>query len=139
MKRVTLTAALVFLFLTPLASAQITKPIRYTWIVTSCTNWNCAAAALVMANGAPNVIALPTGRDDRPWLVLKRVEEGALYIPDDEPFTCEVFTTVTDASNAFTVMDGCHAPMILSVPDGRSVVTSLSKCEGGTSKRRAVN
>lgn len=116
-----------------------TNPIRYTWIVTSCATWNCAAAALVMAGGDKYVITLPTGRDDRPWLILRRVEEGSIYIPPEEPFACEVFDTVDGATNHYDGMDACHAPIVLSVPDGRAVVTSLTDCGGGGGgKRRSV-
>lgn len=120
------------------SAQEATKPIRYTWIVSSCPTWNCAAAALVMANGKADTIALPTGRDERPWLVLKRVEEGSLFIPEDEPFHCEVFSTVADASLNFATLESCHDPMILNVPDGRAVIVSLSTCTSGA-KRRAVN
>lgn len=136
MKR-TMFAAALMLFAAAV-NAQITKPIRYTWIATSCTSWNSAAAALVMANGDKHVIVLPTGNEDHPWLILKRVEEGSIYIPDDEPYVCEIFETVTEAGTRFTAMDGCHGPMILNVPDGRAVVLSLNKCDDAKTKRRVV-
>jgi hypothetical protein len=136
MKRTMLVVALVTLFSNNYASADETSPIRYTWIVTSCESWNCAAAALVMADGEPNVIVLPTNVDEYPWLVLRRVEEGSIFIPETESFGCEVFDHMTDASSTFTAIDGCRKPMVLSVPDGRSVVISLRQCEGA--RRRAV-
>ena len=87
MKRSMLVVALVTFFLNNFASAQqITNPIHYTWIVSSCENWNCAASALIMANGEPNVIVLPTNVEEAPWLVLRRVEEGSLFIPETESF-----------------------------------------------------
>lgn len=119
------------------ADATGTKPVEYTWIVSSCPTWNCAAAALVLAGGDKHVMVLPTGREERPWLVLKRVESGAIYIPDDEPFTCEVFETATAATARFDSVDACHAPMVLSVPDGRAVVTMAIQCPP-TTKRRAT-
>jgi hypothetical protein len=126
-------------FSLPVTAQEVVKPIRWTWIVSSCNTWNCAAAALVMANGKPDVIALPTGREDKPWLVLRRVEEGSIFIPDDEPFTCDVFSTLNDANSAFQAMDSCHGPIVLTVPDGRSVIASLHTCNTtGTTKRRAV-
>jgi hypothetical protein len=45
---------------------------------------------------------------------------------------------VTDASSRFIGMDGCHAPLILNVPDGKALVASLSKCDDATGRRRAV-
>ena len=137
MKRTLAVAAFAFL-LSPAALGQITKPIRYTWMAQSCTTWNCAAAALVMADGDKHVIVLPTGQEDRPWLILKRVEEGAIVIDEDEPFSCETFTTVSAASSHFSAMDTCHAPLILNVPDGRAVVASLLKCPTLAPKQRAV-
>lgn len=121
-----------------ITAQEATNPIRYTWIVTSCRQWNCAAAALVMANGDPNVITMPTGRQDRPWLVLRRVEEGSVFIPDDEPFTCDVFESVSDAATKFSTMDSCHGPIVLNVPDGRALIASLSKC-ASDEKRRSVS
>jgi hypothetical protein len=129
--------ALITFFAVSVADAEITAPIRYTWIVESCETWNCAVAALVMADGEPNVIVLPTGHDNRPWLILRRVEEGSLYIPETEPFGCEVFENIAGASSRFSALDGCHAPMILNVPDGRAVVVSMHKCDSAA-KRRAV-
>lgn len=119
------------------ALGQITKPIRHTWIASSCETWNCAAAALVLADGDASVIVLPTGQSDRPWVIVRRVEEGSVFIPEDEPFACEVFDTVSDASARFSAMDSCHGPLILNVPDGRAVITSLQKC-GAAKKQRVV-
>jgi hypothetical protein len=137
MKRQSIVVALAtFIIAVSSAAQDTTNPIRYTWIVTSCERWNCAAAALVMAEGDPHVIALPTGREDRPWLVLRRVEEGSVFIPEEEPFTCDVFSNVTDASAVFGSMEPCHAPLIMNVPDGRAVIASLSKCDDGQTKRR---
>lgn len=115
---------------------EATNPIRYTWIVTSCETWNCAASALVMANGEPNVIVLPTNVPDLPWIILKRVEEGSLYIPETEAFGCDVYDAVADATNHYTAMETCRKGMVLTVPDGRSVVVALQKCDGA--RRRAV-
>lgn len=137
MRRLPLAVALVIVATTA-AAQQATNPIRYTWIVSSCEQWNCAAAALVMANGEPNVITLPTGRQDRPWLILRRVEEGSVFVPEDEPFVCDVFDSVTDAMTRFSTMDSCHGPIILNVPDGRAVIASLSQC-GASPRRRAAS
>ena len=136
MKRIMLAAA--FLFAAAASADPLTNPIRWTWIASSCETWNCAAAALVLADGDKHVIALPTGNEDRPWLILKRVEEGSIYTPPDEPYACEIFANVTEAGTRFTAMDICHGPMMMNVPDGRAVVVSLSKCGDTAKKRRAV-
>jgi hypothetical protein len=118
------------------AHADFSKPIRYTWVVASCTSWNEGASALVLANGNPNVMVLPTNNPNQPWIILKLVEEGSVYDPEDEPYSCEVAATVSDASARYTALDACRGPMILSVPDGRTVVVSLKECGGG--KGRSV-
>jgi hypothetical protein len=136
MKRFQIAAVLAILVVPGAFAQETTKPIRHTWIASSCASWNCAAAALILANGDKYVIVLPTGETEWPWVILRRVEEGAIFIPEDEPFVCEVYETVDLAATRHQSMDGCHAPLLLNVPDGRAVVTSLTKC--GTSKRRAV-
>lgn len=131
-----LAALATALLLLPVAIAeQTTKPIRYTWIATSCETWNCAVAALVLADGDPHVLVLPTAHEKRPWLVLKRVEQGAIAVPDEEPFTCSVYDTVLDASMVFAQTDACRFPLIVSVPDGRMIVAMLQTC---AAKQRGV-
>jgi hypothetical protein len=140
MKRLVLLATILLMAAATLTAEPIEKPIRYTWIATSCETWNCAVSALVMADGDKYVITLPTGNEERPWLILKRVEEGSIYIPEDEPFACDVFETLNLATSHLSAMDTCHAPMVLTVPDGRTVVTSLADCANTTTrtKRRAA-
>ena len=133
-----LVALAILCIVVPAQAQEATNPIRYTWIASSCDTWNCAAAALVMANGEPSVIVLPTGREDRPWIVLRRVEEGSVFIPEDEPYACEVFETVTSASSMFSTMDPCHGPLMLNVPDGRAVIASLSQCGEASPRRRSA-
>jgi hypothetical protein len=139
MKILVRTAALTTLLLAAIAAyaQETTKPIRYTWIAESCASWNCAAAALVLADGSSDVIILPTRDADSPWIVLRRVEEGSIFIPDDEPFLCEVFAGLPDATARFMATTDCHAPLILNLPDGRAAMASLREC-GGKSRRRAV-
>ena len=137
MKRTMLAAAFTFFAAVSLQAQVGEKPIRWTWIVTSCETWNCAAAALVLADGDKHTIVLPTGNEDRPWLILKRVENGSVYIPEDEPYGCEIFRNVAEAGARFTAMNECHGPMILNVPDGNAVVISLHEC-GDSKKRRAT-
>ena len=128
MKRALFALTLLLLAATSGLAQTNTNPIRWTWIATTCDSWDCAAAAIAVAHGDRYVFAYPTGRDDHKWVVLKRVEEGSVYVPDDEPYACQVFDTVPDAGSAFVMTDSCHAPLIMSVPDGRAVVVSLSKC-----------
>lgn len=130
--------ALAILLPTAVASAQeFTPPVEYTWIATSCENWDCAASAFVLSAGDRNVIVLPTRSEKRPWLVLRRVEAGSVFIPDDEPFGCEVFGQMNEALIRYNGLESCTAPLLLNTPDGRAVVMSLAKCET-VARRRAA-
>lgn len=115
---------------------QFTNPIRYTWIAESVDHWNKAASALALSGGDGTVIAVPTGREATPWILIRRVEEGSVYIPDDEPHLCNVFKTMGEASSRALSMSPCHNAMLLSVPGGESVVISLRECS--TNRRRSV-
>lgn len=129
--------ALVTILATASTNAQeLTQPIRYTWIATSCEDWHCATSAFMLSAGDSNTIVLPTIHEERPWLILRRVEEGSVFIPEDEPFACEVFEETLDAMSRYDKLIPCHAPTILSVPGGQTVVLSLQKC--GPLRRRAA-
>jgi len=136
MKHALAAAALVILAMT--AEAQIEKPIRYTWIASSCATWNCAAAAMVLANGDTNVVVLPTGLIDTPFVVLRRVEEGSIVLPEGEPFGCEVFDDMNSAAATYNATETCRSPLLFNMPDGRMAVTSLYKCSA-VGKRRATH
>jgi hypothetical protein len=130
-------AALLSTAALTVAGQETTNPIRYTWIATSCEQWNCAAAALVLANGEPSVIVLPTKDTDHPWIVLRRVQEGSVFIPEDEPFGCDLYEGMSDATSHFMALDDCRAGLILNLPDGRAAVASLHNCDK-KARRRAV-
>jgi len=49
---------------------------------------------LVLANGQYNTIVLPTGNEERPWLILRRVEEGSIFVPETEPYSGGLFSDV---------------------------------------------
>jgi hypothetical protein len=130
-------ALITFLSNNIVTAQQVTDPIRYTWIATSCETWNCAASALVLANGEPNVIVLPTNVPELPWLILRRVEEGSIYIPETESFGCNVFAEISAATANYGGVESCRKPMLLTVPDGRTVVIALNNCKQ-QGRRRAV-
>ena len=134
-------AALAMLLLAASAVADdgdFTKPPRFTWIVTTAADWNEVAAALAVSNGDGTVIAYPTGRVDHPWILLRRVEAGSVYIPDDEPHMCDMYSTVKEATSYYTAMGDCHSPMLMTVPDGNTLVISMRDCSSPP-KRRVVS
>lgn len=119
------------------SAQEFTEPIKYTWIATSCENWDCAVAAFAVSAGDRNTIVLPTNSEARPWLILRRVEAGSVYIPEDEPFTCQVFQQMTDALDRYETLERCKSPLVMNMVDGQVTVTSLAKCESGGRRRAA--
>jgi hypothetical protein len=138
MKAFLIAAALVSAVSIPIEAQETTKPIRYTWIVTSTTDWNEAMSVLAVSNGDSGVIVVPAGMNEKRWLILRRVEQGSIYIPEDEPFGCEVFKAISDATDRSAAMHSCHSPLVMSVPDGNAVVMSLRQCSTTPTRRRAV-
>ncbi|MFL6247652.1 MAG: hypothetical protein ACJ74H_16625 [Thermoanaerobaculia bacterium] len=133
-----LIVAIAILLPAPLLQAQdFTEPIKYTWIATSCENWDCAVSAFLLAGGNPHTIILPTHSEKRPWLVLRRVEEGSVYVPEDEPFSCEVFQQMENAMTRYNELNTCQSPMVMNTLDGRAVVMSMAKCEPSARRRAA--
>src|SRR4051794_41953954 len=51
-------------------------PITHLWIVKTCSDWTCASTELAVANGDPQVIAVPVGMNDGRWLVVHRFAAG---------------------------------------------------------------
>jgi hypothetical protein len=132
-----LTLAFVLLCVAASSSADgVTNPIRYTWITTACPDYDCAAAAFAVAAGDRYTVIVPTGQDQYPWLVLRRVEEGSIFIPEGEPYACEVFDKMDGAITRYSALAPCHGAMMMNVSDGRAVVMAMPKCEGA--RRRAA-
>jgi hypothetical protein len=134
----TLILAAAILVPATLANAQeFTEPIQYTWISTSCETWDCAVSAFLLGAGDRHTIILPTGSEKRPWLVLRRVEEGSVFVPEDEPFSCEVFQEMEKAMLRYGELERCQSPMVMNTMDGRAVVMSMAKCEPSARRRSA--
>lgn len=132
-------AAVVLLPATLMNAQEFTEPIKYTWITTSCETWDCAVSAFLLGNGDRNTIILPTGSEKRPWLVLRRVEEGSVFIPDDEPFSCEIFQEMEIAMTRYRELHHCQSPMVMNTHDGRIVVLSMAQCEPSSRRRAAAH
>jgi hypothetical protein len=116
---------IIVTFLGRLAAAQNAcpcVPVTQVWTVETCGNWNCAASAVIMANGDPHILTLPAPSNDGRWLVLKRVNTGSYVAPADGPFALESFDGFDGASARFTAVASTYVPMIMSVPDGKFVV-----------------
>lgn len=132
MKTLLLAVALLLPVAASADDTRITNPVGYTWIVSSCQTWNCALKALVEADGNGNVIAMPSKCEKYPWLVLRRVEAGSVYVDPEEPFACELFDTPTEATARFSSIVEGQFPGLLTSHGANMVV--YMKAE----KRRAT-
>jgi hypothetical protein len=102
-------------------------PISKIWVGAMCDSWNCAAAALITANGDPNVFVVPFGSDDKRWLVVRQVAAGSYS--DESPFNVESFDGVADAAARFAAIASDFHPKMASSADGKFLVISLKQVE----------
>jgi hypothetical protein len=110
-------------------------PLTHLWIVKTCTDWNCASTELLLANGDPQVIAMPVGMSDGRWLVVRRFASGAAINVSDDPFELSQFDAMDGAVSRFAACSRDRHPMLLTAPDGQVLVISLKQPEP---RRRAV-
>jgi hypothetical protein len=109
-------------------------PISHLWIVKTCPDWTCASAELAVANGDPQVIAVPVGLNDGRWLIVHRLAAGAA-IDSGDPFALEQFDGMSDAVQRFSEFGSDHKPMLMTAPDGHVLVMALRQVEP---RRRAA-
>jgi hypothetical protein len=139
MRRLISTAFLLALFATPMLGDNSPKacpcvPITHLWIVKTCADWTCAATEIAVANGDPQVIAVPVGMNDGRWLVVRRFAAGAA-IDSGDTFRIEQFDGMADAVQRFTALTPDHRPMLMTAPDGQVLVMALRQPEP---RRRAA-
>jgi hypothetical protein len=135
----TLILALTALIVMPLAAQDQPAPcpcvpLTHLWIVKTCPDWTCASTELAVANGDPQVIAVPVGMNDGRWLIVHRLAVGAA-IESGDPFSLEQFDGMTNAVQRFTALSTDHKPMLMTAPDGQVLVMSLRQPEP---RRRAA-
>ncbi len=121
--------------LNAVAEEQVPSPRHYMWIVTACEGWPCANAALIAAAGSRDVVAIPTPSQRYPWVILQRVLSGSVWVPPDAPYRIDSFDKITEALPHFQAAE-LHAPVLLTVPDGRTLVVALAQPEP---RKRAVS
>jgi len=110
-------------------------PLTHLWTVKTCADWNCAAVELAVANGDPQVIAMPVALTDARWLILRRTASGTAGDSGNDSFRVEQFDQMYAATQRYMAIDHDHQPMLFTVPDGRMVVVSLREPEV---RRRAM-
>jgi len=138
------TALLAIVMLVTLAAGQSVAdtdpcpciPLSYAWHATPCETWNCAASALVLANGDPNVMVLPTTNDKVKWVVIQRAVSGSFIVSPDAPVIVERFNTMVEGSSRFAALDHTNAPLLVTATDGNVLVVYLR--QGDTTKQHAA-
>ncbi len=110
-------------------------PLTHLWVVKTCTDWNCAAAELMLAGGDPQVMAIPVGMDDPHWLVLRRIAAGSAIDVSTDPFEIRQFDGMDGAVTHYSTLAHERLPMVLTAPDGQVLVISLKP---GEPRKRAA-
>jgi hypothetical protein len=110
-------------------------PITHLWGVKTCTDWTCASTELAVANGDPQVIAVPVGMSDGRWLIVRRFAAGAAIDSGGDIFQIDQFDGMSDAVRRFSGFSTDHKPMLMTAPDGRFLVIALRQPEP---RRRAA-
>jgi hypothetical protein len=109
-------------------------PVSHMWIVKTCADWTCASVELAVANGDPQVIAMPVSLDDARWMIVRRFAAGSAVDSAGDPFRLEQFDGMAAAVAHFSAIDRDHWPMLMTAPDGQVLVISL---RAPAPKRRA--
>jgi hypothetical protein len=139
--RILVSSAIIFALVTTALPAEAQSsvcpciPLTHVWIVKTCTDWTCASTELAVANGDPQVIAIPAGMNDTRWLVVRRFAAGAAIDVSTDPFHLEQFDHMDDAVQRFSGIETDHRPMLMTAPDGQVLVIALRQSEP---RRRAA-
>lgn len=102
-------------------------PLSHLWVAVGCDSWNCAASAVVLADGK-DVVPLPTTSSDFPWVVLRRVTSG-VGASTPGPFVVDGFETLNDGVARFYSTDHELQPMLVTAPDGKVLVIARTAPE----------
>lgn len=134
-------ATAITLFATTLGAADAPPcpcvPHEAVWLVDACATWNCASSALILADGSPNVFAVPTASRDYPWIVVRRVGSGSVTMSPDAPFEIRQFGTMADGSASFEGVDKAKEPILMTTTDGAVLLISLREAQAELRPRSA--
>ena len=112
-------------------------PLSRTWVVTACETWNCAQAAMILANGDPFVMSMPTNDTKYGWVVARRVVTGTATTSPDSPFLIDSNTSFATATAQYSAMDPNTLPMIVTAPDGLTLIIRLREAAPAGRRRSA--
>jgi hypothetical protein len=112
-------------------------PLSRTWVVSACETWNCAQAAMILANGDPYVMSMPTNDTKYGWVVARRVVTGSAITSPDSPYVIESNASFVAATTQFTTLDPGMLPMLVTAPDGATLIIRLREA-APVGRRRAA-
>ncbi len=112
-------------------------PLSHSWVVTACETWNCAQAAMVLANGDPFVMSLPTNDKKYGWIIARRVVTGTAVTSPESPYIIESNASFAAAAAQFSTLDPNMLPMIVTASDGVTLLIRLREA-APMSRRRAA-
>jgi len=112
-------------------------PLSHSWVITACETWNCAQAAMVLANGDPFVMSMPTNDTKYGWIVARRVVTGTAVTSPDSPYIIESNASFAVAAAQFSILDPNMLPMITTASDGATLLIRLRE-PAPMSRRRAA-
>jgi hypothetical protein len=112
-------------------------PLSHSWVVTACETWTCAQAAMVLANGDPFVMSMPTNDTKYGWIVARRVVTGTAITSPDSPYIIESNASFAAAAAQFSALDPNMLPMIVTASDGVTLLIRLREA-APMNRRRSV-
>lgn len=136
--RTLLSAIFMFMVVNHTAIAQDAcpcVPLTHLWVVESCADWNCASSAVILANGDPYTIAMPTSSEEHRWVVVRRIVSGSSTDSGNGAYQLESFDGSSDGYARFAAIESNYRPLMMTTPDGKTIVLSLRQAEP---KRRGV-
>ena len=125
MRTVSMVVVLSLVALPCLAEDKPVVPAAYQWLVTPYENVHGATTEFLQAAGDPYVIALPTSAVAWPWIVIRRVSSGSVWVDPNTPMTIETFDAIDSATARFASIGADQAPLLVTAKDGRVLVVSL--------------
>lgn len=138
MRNLLLIAATAALLAAPLSADCPCVPITHLWTVKTCADWNCANSELLLANGDPQVIAVPVGMADGRWLVVRRFAAGAAVQDQNDPFQLNQYDGMATAVDHYSAISTDMRPQLMTAPDGQVLVIALKAPEQSIGRRRPV-
>jgi hypothetical protein len=112
-------------------------PLSHVWVVTACETWNCAQSAMILANGDPYVVSIPTGGSKFKWVIARRVVAGTATVSPDDPFVVDSVPSAYDAAARFGAIAPDMLPVMLTTVDGESLLIRLRTADPQGRRRSA--